>query len=188
MRTFASASSARARAIASGCALQHKAEAQEAAPAPEPRKQLAARLFSLGAIPIAVFCAVYLLVAKLIGLDSPNSQAWTLSLALAGSLASLFVLASLGSRAFVGEIDAVRGALNHVVRGGERPELPELTPPLEGLKHEVLQLAQEFQSQQAACRSAWTPRASRSSSSPTTIRSPGCPTARPSRNGSRARW
>jgi diguanylate cyclase (GGDEF)-like protein len=126
------------------------AEAQDAAPAPvpEPRKQLAARLFSLGAIPIAVFCAVYLLVAKLIGLDSPNSQAWTLSLALAGSLASLFVLASLGSRAFVGEIDAVRGALNHVVRGGERPELPELTPPLEGLKHEVLQLAQEFQSQQ----------------------------------------
>jgi diguanylate cyclase (GGDEF)-like protein len=35
--------------------------------------------------------------------------------------------------------------VRHVVAGGERPELPALTAPLEELKHEVLGLAQEFQ-------------------------------------------
>jgi diguanylate cyclase (GGDEF)-like protein len=120
-----------------------------AAPAAQQRKQLAARLFSLGAIPIAVFCAVYLLMARLIGMGSVNTQAWTLSIALAGSLASLYVLITLGARAFVGEVEAVRDAVRHVVGGGERPELPELTGPLEELKHEVLGLAQEFQGQQA---------------------------------------
>ncbi len=113
----------------------------------EPRKLLAARLIGLGAIPIAVFCAVYLLVSRVISLDTAQGQAWTLSVALAGSVASLFLLALLASRAVVGEVDAVRDALRHVVSGGERPELPELTPPLEDLKLEVLGLAQEFQTQ-----------------------------------------
>lgn len=116
-----------------------------AAPRGEPRKLLAARLVGLGAIPIAVFCAVYLLVSRLISLDTAQGQAWTLSIALAGGVASLFLLASLAARAVVGEVDAVRDALRHVVSGGERPELPELTPPLEDLKLEVLGLAQEFQ-------------------------------------------
>ena len=115
---------------------------------PEPRKQLAARLVALGAIPIAVFCAVYLLVTRLIGLEIPQSHALPLVLALVGGLASLFVLASLGARAFVGEVEAVRDAARHVVAGGERPELPVLTPPLEELKVEVLGLAQQFQAQQ----------------------------------------
>ncbi|MEP7262071.1 MAG: EAL domain-containing protein [Usitatibacter sp.] len=114
----------------------------------EPRKQLAARLVALGAIPIAVFSAIYLLTAKMIGLESVQSQVWTLSIALAGSIGSLFLLGSLGARALVGEVEAVRDAVRHVVAGGARPELPELTPPLEELKHEVLGLAQEFQSQQ----------------------------------------
>jgi diguanylate cyclase (GGDEF)-like protein len=115
--------------------------------APEPRKLLAARLVGLGAIPIAVFCAVYLLVSRFIALDTAQGQMWTLSIALAGSVASLFLLGSLAARAAVGEVEAVRDALRHVVSGGERPELPELTPPLEELKQEVLGLAQEFQTQ-----------------------------------------
>jgi diguanylate cyclase (GGDEF)-like protein len=119
-----------------------------AAPRGEPRKLLAARLVGLGAIPIAVFCAVYLVGSRLIGLDTAQHQVWTLSLALAGSVASLFLLGSLAANTVVGEVDAVRGAVRHVVGGGERPEIPELTPPLEDLKQEVLGLAQEFQGQQ----------------------------------------
>jgi diguanylate cyclase (GGDEF)-like protein len=126
--------------------LQDRTE-EPAAPVPDARKQLAARLISLGAIPIAVFCAVYVLVWKIIGLGGINAQAWTLTIALAGSIASLIALASLGSRALVGEVEAVRDAVRHVASGGEKPELPELTPPLEELKHEVLGLTQQFQSQ-----------------------------------------
>jgi len=114
----------------------------------DPRKQLAARLVALGAIPIAVFSAVYLLTAKMLGLESVQSQVWTLSIALAGSVGSLFLLGALGARTLVGEVEAVRDAVRHVVGGGARPELPQLTPPLEELKHEVLGLAQEFQAQQ----------------------------------------
>jgi diguanylate cyclase (GGDEF)-like protein len=128
--------------------LQQRADTPVAERPDAPRKQLAARLISLGAIPLLVFCGVYVVLWKMVGITGPNAQAWTLTLALAGSFASLVVLASMGSRAFVGEVEAVRDAVRHVVGGGERPELPELTPPLEDLKHEVLGLAQEFQSQQ----------------------------------------
>jgi diguanylate cyclase (GGDEF)-like protein len=115
--------------------------------AAEPRKLLAARLVGLGAIPLAVFCAVYLLASRFLGLQTMHAQMWTLSLALAGSVASLFLLGSFAARAVVGEVEAVREALRHVAGGGERPELPELTAPLEDLKHDVLGLAQELQSQ-----------------------------------------
>ena len=118
-------------------------------PQREPRKLLAARLVGLGAIPIAVFCAVYLLVSRLVGLTSIEGQVWTVSLALAGSVASLFLLGNLAARTVVGEVDAVRDAVRHVVSGGDRPELPELTPPLEELKLEVLGLATQFQGQQS---------------------------------------
>ncbi|HUP98277.1 MAG TPA: EAL domain-containing protein [Usitatibacter sp.] len=129
--------------------MQQRAEHDVSAPRPpEPRKKLASLLIGLGAIPIAVFSAVYLLMAKTIGLATQQDQFWTLMVALAGSLASLFLLSRLSARAWVGEVEAVRDAVRHVVSGGERPELPELTPPLEELKHEVLGLAQEFQSQQ----------------------------------------
>ncbi len=128
--------------------MQQPADKHAGARPPDARKQLAARLFGLGAIPILVFCALYLLMAKLVGLDSTTTQAWALYVALIGSVASLFVLASLGSRMLVGEVEAVRDAVRHVLAGGERPELPELTPPLEDLKHEVLGLAQEFHAQQ----------------------------------------
>jgi diguanylate cyclase (GGDEF)-like protein len=114
----------------------------------EPRKLLAARLVGLGAIPIAIFCAVYLIGSRLFGLDSAQGQAWTLSVALAGSVLSLFVLGGLAARTVVSEVEAVRSAVRHVVGGGERPDIPELTPPLEDLKQEVLTFAEEYQAQQ----------------------------------------
>jgi diguanylate cyclase (GGDEF)-like protein len=128
--------------------LQQRAEPRPVTPA-DARKQLAGRLFGLGSIPILVFCAVYLLMAKTVGLDTPNTQAWTLYVSLAGSVASLFLLTAFGSRAVVGEVEAVRDAVRHVASGGDRPDLPELTPPLEELKHEVLGLTQQFQAQHA---------------------------------------
>jgi diguanylate cyclase (GGDEF)-like protein len=116
--------------------------------APEPRKLLWSRVIGLGAIPIAVFCAGYLLASRIFGLEGAQAQAWTLVIALGASLASLFVLANLAARLIVGEVDAVRMAVSHVARGGDEPEFPELTPPLEDLKQEVLGLAKEFQAQQ----------------------------------------
>ena len=74
--------------------MQQRAESRPAPPA-DARKQLAARLISLGAIPIAVFCAVYVVVWKIVGITGPHAQAWALTLSLAGSFASLVVLASL---------------------------------------------------------------------------------------------
>jgi diguanylate cyclase (GGDEF)-like protein len=117
------------------------------AASPEARKRLAARLFGLGAIPIAVFCAVYVLARAVLGIDTVQAQAWTLSLALAGSVASLFLLGSLAARTVVGEVDAMRQAMRYVATGGEDPNLPELTAPLEGLKLDMLGLAEEMRSQ-----------------------------------------
>jgi diguanylate cyclase (GGDEF)-like protein len=124
-----------------------KTEAAE--PLPEPRKLLAARAVALGAIPIAVFCAAYLVASRFFGLEGAQAQAWTLTVALGVSVASLFLLGNLAARLVVGEVEAVRLAVRHVVKGGEEPEFPELTPPLEDLKREVLGLAQEFQMQQS---------------------------------------
>ena len=120
-----------------------------AAPPAEPRKLLAARLVGLGAIPIAVFCAAYLLASRVMGMQSIEAQVWTLCLALGGSVASLFLLGNLAARTIVGEVDAVREAVRHVASGGERPGMPELTPPLEELKQEVLGLATQFQGHQS---------------------------------------
>jgi diguanylate cyclase (GGDEF)-like protein len=117
------------------------------AAASEPKKLLAARLVALGAIPIAVFCAVYVLSRAFLGVESITAQAWTLSMALASAVASLFLLGSLAARAVVGEIEAVREAVRNVSGSGVQPTLPELTPPLEDLKQEVLSLAQEVKSQ-----------------------------------------
>src|SRR6185503_17616163 len=80
----------------------------EEAPVPAPpasdgsRKRLASRLIGLGAIPILVFCGVYLVASRIFGLDSPQGQAYTLVAGLAGAVASLFTLAFLASRAAVG--------------------------------------------------------------------------------------
>ncbi len=117
--------------------------AETETPAVETRKLLAARLVALGAIPIAVFCAVYVLARAFLGMESITAQAWTLSMALAASVGSLFVLGSLAARMAVGEVDAVREAVKSVAAGGVKPELPELTLPLEELMQEVVTLAQD---------------------------------------------
>src|SRR6185503_12679756 len=83
-----------------------------------------------------------------LGADTVPAQAWTLWISLGGSVASLFVLASLASRAVIAEVDFVRDALRGGLASGTQPELPELMPPLEDLKYEVLALAQQFQDQQ----------------------------------------
>jgi diguanylate cyclase (GGDEF)-like protein len=113
-------------------------------PPGEPRKLLAARLVALGAIPIAVFCAVYVLARAFLGVQTVTQQAWVLTMALIGSVASLFLLASLAARAVVGEVEAVREAVRHVGGSGVAPTLPDLTPPLEDLKQEVLNLAHDY--------------------------------------------
>ncbi len=120
----------------------------EAGPAESPRKLLAARLIALGAIPIAVFCAIFVLMRAFLGADTIPAQAWTLWISLGGSVASLFVLASLASRAVIAEVGFVYEALRGALASGTQPELPELMPPLEDLKREVLVLAQQFQDQQ----------------------------------------
>jgi len=118
------------------------------APAPpQPQKQLAGRLIGLGAIPIAVFCATFILARAFLGMQTPTQQGWVFTMALIGSLASLFVLASLAARTVVGEVDAVREAVRNVADGTPQQPMPELTPPLEDLKQEVIHLASDYKGQ-----------------------------------------
>jgi diguanylate cyclase (GGDEF)-like protein len=114
--------------------------------ASEPKKLLSARLVALGAIPIAVFCAVYVLARAFLGVGTVTAQAWTLSMALLAALASLFVLGSLLARVVVGEVEMVREAVRNVA-GGVQPTFPELSPPLEDLKQEVLALGDTIKGQ-----------------------------------------
>jgi diguanylate cyclase (GGDEF)-like protein len=116
---------------------------------PASRKVLAGRLVIFGAIPIAVFCAFFVLMRAFLGLETVQALALTLSISLLASMASLFVLSSLTARTAVGEVEAVRDAVRSVAEGAPEPPLPELTPPLEELKREVLGLAHEFKGRHA---------------------------------------
>jgi diguanylate cyclase (GGDEF)-like protein len=118
------------------------------APAPEARSRLAGRMFGLGLIPIAVFCAVFVFMRAILGTATQSAQGWTFVVALAASIGAMGALAYFAARTVVGEVDAVGSAARHVAGGGEQPKLPELTPPLEGMKHEVLRLARDFAQQQ----------------------------------------
>ena len=119
------------------------------APRREPWKVLAATLFGLGAIPTAVFGAIYLLARAFVGFDTPFAQALVVSVAVAAALVSLFVLTSLGARAVVGEVGAIRDAMKALAQTGVHEELPHLTPPLDDLQREALGLAGEFHAQHA---------------------------------------
>jgi diguanylate cyclase (GGDEF)-like protein len=119
------------------------------APRTEPRKILFGRLFALGAIPTAVFCAVYVLARNFVGLETLQAQVTVLTVALIGAMASLFLLTSLGARAIVGEVDAIRDSMKDLAQTGVHPELPDLTPPLDDLQREALGLAREFHGQHA---------------------------------------
>ena len=118
-------------------------------PAPEPRKLLAARIVALGAIPIAVFCGVYVLMRQLLGSENITAQAWTISVSLLGSIASVFLLSRLLAHTIVDEVEALRDGVRAIAQGGEAPDIATLTPPLEELKHELLGFAREFHGQHA---------------------------------------
>ena len=112
-----------------------------------PRKALAGKLISLGLIPIAVFCAIFVMVRAIVGTES--GLAWTFTIALGVEVAAVFLLGSLISRAVMSEVQTIREALRAAAAGNPPAELPEFTPPLETLKSDVLALAQQSQEQQA---------------------------------------
>ena len=138
---------AETREMSREAAAERVAAERAAAEPSAARKLLAGRLVIFGAIPIAVFCAFFVLMRAFLGIDSLQSLAITLSLALGAGMAALFLLSSLTARTAVGEVEAVRDAVHAVAEGGVQPALPELTPPLEDLKREVLGLAQSFKAQ-----------------------------------------
>jgi diguanylate cyclase (GGDEF)-like protein len=123
--------------------------AAPAAPPESPRKLLAARLIALGLIPIAVFCAAFVLLRAFIGTQTVGAQAATMWFSLGASVLSLFVLAWLASHAVISEANHVRESLRAGLANATPPEHDELMPPLEDLKREVLAVSQQFQDQQA---------------------------------------
>ena len=129
----------------------HDRDLKAPAPPPEasPRKVLAGRLISLGLIPIAVFCAIFVLVRAFVGSETANAQAWTLTIALTASVVSLFVLGSLAARAVVAEVQTMREALHAVAAGNPTDELAEFTPPLESLRRDAFALARQSQEREA---------------------------------------
>ncbi len=116
---------------------------------PSHHKRLASRIVVFGAIPIAVFCAFFVLAREYFGIETVHGLAWTLSAALAASLVSVFLLGSFIARAAVGEVEAVREAIRLVSSGAAAPALDGLSPPLDELKDDVLRLAEGFHGQHA---------------------------------------
>lgn len=118
---------------------------------PEPPREelsrLAGRLVALGAIPIAVFCGAFALARAALG-TGREAEAATFFVALAAAVVAVFVLARRTARALGGEVEVMREAVRHAAASKAPTEWPELSPPLEGLKREVLALASDFQSRE----------------------------------------
>ncbi|HEX4944649.1 MAG TPA: GGDEF domain-containing protein, partial [Usitatibacteraceae bacterium] len=110
-------------------------------------KRLAARLVALGAIPIAVFCGAFALGRAALG-ATQQGQMWTWMLALGAAVVSVFVLARRTARVLDGEVQVIREAVRHTAGASAGTDLPELSPPLEGLKREVQALATDFQAKE----------------------------------------
>jgi diguanylate cyclase (GGDEF)-like protein len=113
----------------------------------EELSRFSARLVALGAIPIAVFCAAFALARALLGTDQ-QGQMWTWMLALGTAVASVFVLARRTARDLDDDVHVIIAAVRHTAGGSGGTELPDLNPPLEGLKREVLALATDFQAKE----------------------------------------
>jgi diguanylate cyclase (GGDEF)-like protein len=114
----------------------------------EELKQLAARLVALGAIPIAVFCGAFALGRAALGTDQ-SGQMWTWMLALGAAVGSVFVLARRTANALDSQVQVMREAVRLAAgTSGSGADLPELEPPLEGLKRDVMALATDFQSKE----------------------------------------
>jgi diguanylate cyclase (GGDEF)-like protein len=118
-------------------------------PSGTPRSQLAGRLIFGGLIPIAVFCGVFVFTRAFLGTGTPQLFAWTVLVSIVASVASVFLLARFAASAVVGEVEAMSEAVRQVAAGAGQPALPELTPPLEQLKDQVLSLAKDFGEQQS---------------------------------------
>jgi diguanylate cyclase (GGDEF)-like protein len=116
--------------------------------APSPRKVLTARLFSLGLIPIAVFCATFFLVKAMFTVEVSKDVAVALTIGLVMTGVALFLQCSLIARAVMSEVQTLREALRAAAAGNPPNELPEFAPPLEALKDDVLALAHQSQEKQ----------------------------------------
>jgi len=122
---------------------------REMPPATDPAAdlgRLASRLVGLGAIPIAVFCGAFVLGRALFG-TAQAAQAATWILALGAALAAVFLVARRTAAALQSQVEVVREALHGAGHGAA--VLPELEPPLEGLKREALALRTDFQAREA---------------------------------------
>ena len=116
-------------------------------PPGEDLRRLASRLVALGAIPIAVFCGAFALVRAALGTDQAGQLlSWTL--ALAAAVASVFVVARRTAAVLEADIRIIREAIRHGGKTADGGEIPELEPPLENLKREVLALATDFQARE----------------------------------------
>jgi len=118
--------------------------------APLPDKglgRLTSRLVALGAIPIAVFCGIFALGRAALGTEQAD-QMLTWVLALAAAVGAVFVVARRTAAVLDADVCVIREALRHGGKTAEGAELPELEPPLESLKREVLGLAIDFQSRE----------------------------------------
>ncbi len=116
-------------------------------PPNEDLRRLASRVVALGAIPIAVFCGAFALARAALG-TGETGQMLTWILALAAAVASVFVVARRTAGVLEADIRVIRLAMRHGGKTAEGGELPELEPPLESLKREVLRLANDFQSRE----------------------------------------
>jgi diguanylate cyclase (GGDEF)-like protein len=89
----------------------------------------------------------FILARAFLGMETPTAQGWVFTMALiAASRACSSFRRSRRARS-VGEVDAVREAVRNVSQGTPQPPLPELTPPLENLKLEVMNLATDSKGQ-----------------------------------------
>ena len=109
----------------------------------EERNRLRGRLIALGLIPIAVFCAVFVLVRAALGPDAAM-QKWTFLIAIAGAVGGVFALAAHVAGRLVEEVGGVAEAVRQIAAGRDESELPELVAPLEGLKRELLGQAKDM--------------------------------------------
>ena len=113
----------------------------------EDLRRLASRLVALGAIPIAVFCGAFALARAALGTDQTGQMlAWTI--ALAAAVAAVFVVARRTATVLDAEIGVIREAIRQGGTAADGGDLPELEPPLDGLKRDVLALAKDFQARE----------------------------------------
>ena len=136
-------------------------------PPREELSRLAARLVTLGAIPIAVFCAVFALARAALGVGQ-QAQMWTLDAGAGRRGRSVFVLARRDRPgAGRGRAGDPRRRSGTPRAGREARTCRSSTRLSRSSSTRCWRSPPTTRPRSSGCRSAWTPRASRSSSSPT---------------------